>query len=327
MNKSACSRWILWTLCSALMFGCIERELPVPAREPGAINLAEANLGVDYDTQLFYSLTNNRVESSCQQKDWCIALRSDSDLTYLMLNSARAMKTHHTGSINLELDIDLDNIPDEDWEIMDPTGGVSDSTLSLRLLPNELVMVDLGYNEENEKIGSARIALIDIQSTHWTLHVADADGSNTDTIEVSNRDEYTWNQMSILNRTENQIEPPTYDWEICITQYMELLDGEIPYLVVGILTPTNRVSVYETSNVDWDLWKTNDWTVLEFSEAWNTIGYDWKSYDLSTGAYEIDFDKIFCIQTDEGREFIMRMLDFYDANGNKGNVTFEVLER
>ena len=310
-----------------LMFGCIERELPVPEREPGLINLAEANIGVDYETQLFYSLTNSKVESSCEQKDWCIALRSDSNFAQLMLNSARAMKTHHTGSTNLELDIDLDNIPDEDWEIMDPTGGVSDSTLSLRLLPNELVMVDLGYNEENEKIGIARIALIDIQSTHWTLHVADADGSNTDTIEVSNRDEYTWNQMSILNRTENQIEPPTDDWEICITQYMELLDGEIPYLVVGILTPTNRVSVYETSNVDWDLWKTNDWTVLEFSEAWNTIGYDWKSYDLSTGAYEIDFDKIFCIQTDEGREFIMRMLDFYDANGNKGNVTFEVLER
>jgi hypothetical protein len=133
------------------MFGCIERELPVPAREPGAINLAEANLGVDYDTQLFYSLTNNRVESSCQQKDWCVAFRSGSDFTYMMLNSARAMKTHHTGSTNLELDIDLDNILDEDWEIMDPTGGISDSMLSLRLLPNELVMIDLGYNEENEK--------------------------------------------------------------------------------------------------------------------------------------------------------------------------------
>ena len=329
MIKSTCSCWILWILASALLFGCIERELPVPAREPGLVNLAEANLGVDYDTQLFYSLTNNRVESSCQQKDWCVALRSGSDSgsTYLMVNSSRAMKTHRTESTNLDLEIDLENMPDEDWEVMDPTGSVSDSTSSLRLLPNELVMLDLGYNEGNVSIGIARIALIDIQNTHWTLHIADADGANADTIEVSNRDGYTWNQASILNRIENQIEPPTEDWEICITQYMELLDGEIPYLVVGILTPTSRVSVYETSNVDWDLWKTNDWTALEFSEAWNTIGYDWKSYDLSTGAYEIDFDKLFCIKTEEGREFLMRMLDFYDENGNKGNVTFEVLER
>ncbi|MCH1583684.1 MAG: hypothetical protein L7S62_00860, partial [Flavobacteriales bacterium] len=60
---------------------------------------------------------------------------------------------------------------------------------------------------------------------------------------------------------------------------------------------------------------------------WNAIGYDWKIFDLSTSAYTVDYDKLYCVRTEEGREFLMRMLDFYDANGNTGNITFEVLER
>jgi len=144
---------------------------------------------------------------------------------------------------------------------------------------------------------------------------------------VQQIDGYEWHQVSLIDRMQRQIEPPAEAWELCITQYMELLDGEIPYLVVGILTPTQRVRVFETDEVDWDTWKTNSWDELVFSSSWNAIGYDWKIFDLSTSSYSVDFDKLYCIRTEEGREFMMRMLDFYDANGNTGNVTFEVLER
>ena len=70
---------------------CVERELPIPARTPGSANLIEANVGVDYETQLFFSLKENRIEASCQQRDWCIALRDAGGATALMTNSGRAM--------------------------------------------------------------------------------------------------------------------------------------------------------------------------------------------------------------------------------------------
>lgn len=71
---------------AALIFltSCVERELPIPARTPGSANLIQANVGVDYETQLFFSLTENRIEASCQQRDWCIALREAEGATSLM---------------------------------------------------------------------------------------------------------------------------------------------------------------------------------------------------------------------------------------------------
>ncbi len=304
--------------------GCIERELPVPVRTPNQVNLVEANVGSDYESQLFFSLKNNRVEASCKQRDWCIALREASGTSQLMLNSGRAMKTRHTGINEFNTPIDPNSV---DWEIMEPSGINLHDSSSLQLQLNELVLVDLGLDEDNESLGTLRLSLIGFDDESWLLRVADLEGTNSDTITVQQIDGYEWHQVSLIDRMQRQIEPPAEAWELCITQYMELLDGEIPYLVVGILTPTQRVRVFETDEVDWDTWKTNSWDELVFSSSWNAIGYDWKIFDLSTSSYSVDFDKLYCIRTEEGREFMMRMLDFYDANGNTGNVTFEVLER
>ncbi len=311
-------------LVFALFTGCIEKELPIPQRLPNEINLVEANVGVDYETQLFYSLQSNQIESSCAQRDWCVALRATSGGTQLMVNSGRAMKTHRTGSSALNAAIDLDSI---EWEVMEPSGANANDPQINHLALNQLTLVDLGLDKNNEPLGTARIGLLAIESEHWLLHVADSEGNNVDTLVVPMLDGCEWHQVSLIDRTPRQVEPPSQAWEICITQYMELLDGEIPYLVVGILTPTDRVRVFETSGADWDEWKINNWDGLEFSSDWNAIGFDWKTFNLGTSSYTIDLDKLYCIQTTEGREFMMRMLDFYDANGNTGNVTFEVLER
>ncbi|MDC0854227.1 HmuY family protein [Flavobacteriales bacterium] len=314
---------------AALIFltSCVERELPIPARTPGSANLIQANVGVDYETQLFFSLTENRIEASCQQRDWCIALREAEGATSLMTNSGRAMKTYHTEAIDFHSSINFDALEDDKWEVMDPTGMAGNANVGLELVANELTLVDLGLDEENEPLGIARVGLIGLDDTGWLLQIADAQGVNTDTVSVPKLDGCEWHQVSLLNSSAHQVEPPASAWEVCITQYMELLDGEIPYLVVGLLTPTDRVQVYETREVDWETWKTNSWDDLEFSPEWNAIGYDWKIFDLSTSAYTVDYDKLYCVRTEEGREFLMRMLDFYDANGNTGNVTFEVLER
>ena len=58
-----------------LLTGCMERELPVLGREANDVNLVEANVGVDYETQLFFSLEQNKIKSSCKQSEWCIALK------------------------------------------------------------------------------------------------------------------------------------------------------------------------------------------------------------------------------------------------------------
>lgn len=316
-----------FSLTLLLFTGCIERELPVLGREANEVNLVEANVGVDYETQLFFSLQQNKVKSSCKQSEWCIALKEAGTHVEMSLNSGRAMKSINLGFEDFFVDVDVSAWTADDWEVMDPRGTGPNVTEGLKLIKSELMFLDLGLDENNDPLGIVRLSLIEDEDGHWRLRVANAEGDDPQTVLVPRLDGYEWHQVSLLNRTANQIEPQTQEWDVCITQYMELLDEEIPYLVVGILTPTERVQVFETSNVDWEVWKTNSWEDLDFSSEWNAIGFDWKTFDLSTSSYTVDFDRLYCIKTEEGREFIMRMLDFYDAEGNTGNVTFEVLER
>ena len=51
--------------------------------------------------------------------------------------------------------------------------------------------------------------------------------------------------VSLLERTARDLEPPSDTWELLLTQYSELLEGDFPYQVTGILTPSQRVTVYD----------------------------------------------------------------------------------
>ena len=131
-----------------VLTSCVERELPIPARTPGSVNLIEANVGVDYETQLFFSLKENRIEATCQQRDWCIALRENSGATAMMTNSGRAMKTYQTEASDFHTSINFDALEEEKWEVMDPAGMVGDYYVGLELVANELTLVDLGWTKK-----------------------------------------------------------------------------------------------------------------------------------------------------------------------------------
>jgi hypothetical protein len=114
---------------------------------------------------------------------------------------------------------------------------------------------------------------------------------------------------------------------LLLTQYSELLEGDFPYQVTGILTPSQRVKVYDYSDYSWDDVLARDWSQDEFTADWNAIGYDWKYFDLNEGVYSMDPNRIFGVRTAEGREFQLRILDFYDEIGNKGHFVMESVER
>ena len=48
---------------------------------------------------------------------------------------------------------------------------------------------------------------------------------------------------------------------------------------------------------------------------------------MNEGVYSIDPNRIFGVRTSEGREFQLRILDFYDEIGNKGHFVMESVER
>ena len=77
--------------------------------------------------------------------------------------------------------------------------------------------------------------------------------------------------MSLLEQAARDLEPPS-DTELLLTQYSELLEGDFPYQVTGILTPSQRVTVYDYSDYSWDEALARDWSTDAFTADWNAIG-------------------------------------------------------
>ena len=61
------------------LIGCIEHELPIPAREPGVEVIRYADLGSDYNAQLHVQLHTGEVVASHPKEAWCTRFHQGSE--------------------------------------------------------------------------------------------------------------------------------------------------------------------------------------------------------------------------------------------------------
>jgi hypothetical protein len=308
------------------LFGCIEYELPVDARPAGEVEVHEASIGDSYELRIFYSLVDRAIVASHSKMDWCLRLEPRDEGVDAVLNSSRTMRLARTGLTAFRTDWTDDEVNALVWRLDAPNGYPQDSTERV-LSVGEVVLIDLGYGLENNLLGRCQVQLVATGLAGAQLRVANLDGTAETTVFVPWSPDGLHGYISLLLRAAQHLEPPSDTWELLITQYSELLDGDIPYQVTGILTPSQRVTVRDYSDLTWDEALVRDWSTDEFRADWNAIGYDWKYFDLNEGVYSIDPNRIFGVRTSEGREFQLRILDFYDEIGNKGHFVMESVER
>lgn len=314
------------TLLACALFGCIEYELPIEARPAGEAEVHTASIGDAYEQRIFYSLVNRAIVASHSKMDWCLRLEPREDKVDAVLNSSRTMRLARTGLTEFRADWTEEETDALPWRLDAPNGFPADSAERV-LEVGEVVLVNLGYGLENILLGRCQVQLVATEVAGAQLRVANLDGTAESTVFVPWNADSTHGYVSLLERTARDLEPPSDTWELLITQYSELLDGDIPYQVTGILTPSQRVKVRDYSDLTWDETLVRDWSVDDFTDDWNAIGYDWKYFDLNEGVYSIDPNRIFGVRTSEGREFQLRILDFYDEYGIKGHFVMESVER
>ena len=313
---------------SASLFGCMDKEMPIRPVPPGDLEIHSPGIGSDYGIQVYYSIAQNEVIASNLKTDWCFALEIKNDSVILSLNSSRYMRISPSIQDDFNTPLTESDVEDIDWQISSPTG-VDQVDNPFFIESNTLYILDLGRNIAGEPIGYARLTFDNL--THWLeefhVQIGDLDLSTSSTINVLLDPQGIRSHFSALEQSKKEIEPAPGSWELWLTQYTEVLDGNIQYLVSGILTPSPTVEVYQAPFSDWDVLLVSDWSSLAFNSDWNEIGYDWKSYDLSVGGYEVNQDVMYCIKTAEGREFLIHIIDFYDDDGQTGTFTFESIER
>ena len=317
---------LVFALFACTLFGCIEYELPIEARPAGEAEVHTASIGDSYEQRIFYSLVERAIVASHSKMDWCLRLEPREEGVDGVLNSSRTMRLARTGLTDFRADWSEDEVDALEWRLDAPNGFPADSTERVLQL-GEVVLINLGYDLDNGQLGRCQVQLIAEDSEGCTLRVANLDGTAEASVAVPWNPDAPHGYVSLLERTACDLEPPSDTWELLLTQYSELLEGEIPYQVTGILTPTARVTVRDYSDLSWDEALVHDGSADEFTTDWNAIGYDWKYFDLNEGVYSIDPNRIFGVRTSEGREFQLRILDFYDEIGNKGHFVMESVER
>jgi hypothetical protein len=324
----------LFFSAAILASGCIERELPVGPRAPGLTETSEVDIGADYAQRIYFDLPSASVVDSHDKLAWDLAFSSSAEIPTVRLNSARFSALASTGLSTISAALTDEEFSALAWQY-DAEEGAHVATAASpggTLILGELMVIKLGYDLDNTLMGSVRLMIDSVTSSAYHFRYAPYDQPElVETAAVPFDAERHWLHFSFTAAASVALEPPADQWQLLFTQYTALLDGTTSYLVTGVLTPNPAVQVCDlgrlSSEAALDAVLDANWDSLQWSQQWNAIGYDWKTYDFDLASYTVDAERHYAIRLPDDREFVLRFVDFYSPTGDRGYVTFTSVER
>jgi len=148
----------------------------------------------------------------------------------------------------------------------------------------------------------------------YTIKYASWNGSDwsedeSAVISNSNNSNNTYNYFSLQNDSEVMIEPAATDWDFVFTKYFTDVSTS-KYNVTGVLSSDNITVATATGDT------TNN---LSYSEAINTIGYNWKSLN-ATWTYDVDSELKFYVKDKDEKIYKLYFTEF--GGSSTGNLVF-----
>ncbi len=149
----------------------------------------------------------------------------------------------------------------------------------------------------------------------YTIKYASWNGSDwsedeSAVISNSNNSNNTYNYFSLQNDNEVIVEPAATDWDFVFTKYFTDVSTS-KYNVTGVLSSDNITVATATGDT------TNN---LSYSEAINTIGYNWKSLNYTTYTYEVDSNLKFYVKDKDEKIYKLYFTEF--VGSSTGNLAF-----
>lgn len=299
-------------LALAGLAACTTKELPVPKR---AESTHQISLGADYGYQVFYSLTEDREVSRNERTNWDLALEAATDGYHIYLNSSKLMYAWNTDQ--QDFDAVTDTIGFGAGKKMDAANGYADSTaIGDWRGAHPVYIIDRGITAEGA-YGMVKIQVTEVTETQYTLSFQDLSGGEKHTLNLQKDPLYNSVFLSFNEGGKSvSVEPPKDKWDICFTQYS--VEIPIPYMVTGVLTNRYQTLAAIDSSLGFEAIDLAFAQQVDFTNAIDVIGYDWKSFDLNTGLYQVDIAKNYIVKTSEGFYFKLHFVDFYNDQGEKG---------
>lgn len=144
-----------------------------------------------------------------------------------------------------------------------------------------------------------KLRIDNMKSGVFNFTYANLDGSNEvhASVTKSNYNERLFGYYSLENELEVDHEPVTTDkWDLFFGKYTGFIPT--PYNLTGIIAGPHT-EVVRIDGVT-DVVNYTDWSSASFTTEINTIGADWKEFNMGTMSYEIAEDRVYFVKTGAG---------------------------
>ena len=304
-----------------------------------SLNLFSQNQSISllpsYTNQSFYSLENGEV-ANLNNTDWDLAFSTATMSSSIRINAGMGTELYSyplgdTTDWNTFNSSNLSNwLPiynsDTNWFV-----GAFDK--------NSTSMFDMGWGMYSmithhvtgdslyaiKTVGGdwKKLWIQKLANDEYTFKYANLDGTseiNTSVSKLNYSDKnfiyYSLDQNSVLDR-----EPNSIDWDITFTKYITPVQG-MPYGVTGVMS-NDGVQVAQVDNLP-DPNSYSDYSQHSMSTEINTIGYDWKSFDMSTFSYSVEPYRCYFVK--DLQDKVWRIIFTSFEGSSTGNIDFNTQE-
>ena len=325
---------------SIIFFASCEKEdTAIVLPSPGSLEHQSVSLGSNFEYQAYVSLGNNSIVTRDYMHAYDLAFEASSQGTRVYLNNARMMFACNTGS----LDISVADSSGKHWrfdqEKLNPDSTAIGNWWIAAATQNNISNVF--YIDRGAQIlGNDRykkFQILSVTNLKYRVRFSNCDNNGVVEIDVPKDTTYSLMYLSFDNGGKVvQVAPPKDQWDFVFTRYTHEY-FEYPesspyrhYTVTGaLLNVWNDVQgcknkLDSTPNyVAFDSCNANYMNQYLFSKQADIIGYDWKYYVINDNHYYLTPNLYFIIQDKNGFYYKLRILDYYDPQGNRGTVTFQ----
>ena len=304
-----------------------------------SLNLFSQNQSISllpsYTNQSFYSLENGEV-ANLNNTDWDLAFSTATMSSSIRINAGIGTELYSyplgdTTDWNTFNSSNLSNwLPiynsDTNWFV-----GAFDK--------NSTSMFDMGWGMYSmithhvtgdslyaiKTIGGdwKKLWIQKLANDEYSFKYANLDGTNEINTSVSklnysdkNFIYYSLDQNSVLDR-----EPNSINWDITFTKYITPVQG-MPYGVTGVMS-NDGVQVAQVDNLP-DPNSYTDYSQHSMSAEINTIGYDWKSFDMSTFSYSVEPYRCYFVK--DLQDKVWRIIFTSFEGSSTGDIEFNTQE-
>jgi len=295
------------------------------------------SMGDKYANDIFYSLENGEI-SVVPRQTWDIAFYTARFSAGIIINegSGDLLFTYPNGDTADWANIDTAGLstwppmynsnqiwedgafnanatghPDYGWGIYNPVNhNLYGDSLFIIFIP------DAGY----KKLWIKEKKSVD---NIYVFRFADLDGTNDHSVELD-VNPYVMKRFIYYSISNNEVvdrEPPAEDWDILFTKYIDSVPNNegsySPYLVTGAtLNVDIKANNFYPVTEDF-----NDWLSKPMDSAKNTIGYDWKEFDMNSFSWTVKDSNYYFIRNFKDDIYKLKFVEW--SGSNTGNFVLD----